>query len=756
MMSDLGGRPGIRPQKVRLGITRLIYRGGSDNKCCDKSHTAVRDDFVLDMLNCVIESSHATIPMVSGRPGSVRPDSGLMPGWKEEVAPAQKDSVFWHAVWRSAGRPSGGELYNVMRSTRAKYHTAIRRVRRAADQIKAQKLFEASLDGGVNLINEMKKSHGGKHSPELPENVAGANGPEEVCEKFRTVYSELYNSAESSDKMNIIKKRVEEGISDGSTHEVEKITSKVVKLAAASMKKGKGDVSGSYASDAIRNAPDILYDHLALVFRSWLSHGTVTRSLLACAFMPLLKSSLKNPSDTKSYRAIAGSSLWLKLFDKVILIVWGHLLTSGSLQMGYKRGSSTAQCSYVMMETITYFLNHGSNPLMVALDMSSAFDKCKFSVMFMKLEARLPTVVLRALIFIYEQQYAWVKWGNSQKSSIFQISNGTRQGSVLSPALFSVYVQDLLDELQNLGVGCYVGNTFLGAIAWADDFLLLAPNRAAMQIMLDVAADFGVRNNLEFSCDPDPVKTKSKAIYMVGKKTDLEKPMNLQLYGKPLPWVAHATHLGHEFHEDGTMSMDSRMKRGSFIGRSLEVREAFSFAAPTQVLGAVKLFASDLYGGMLWRLDDEPALQVTRCWHTCVKDVWGVSRATHTATVRWLSSPHTSLREDLLARWVKYFQSCLRSASLEVSTIARIAAGDLRTTTGANNQIIRDLGLDPSSTSPAEVRLKVRESQPEESEEQMARLGLLLELLERRGEVYTQGGEQEDEINEIIDFLCTK
>ena len=71
---------------------------------------------------------------------------------------------------------------------------------------------------------------------------------------------------------------------------------------------------------------------------------------------------------------------------------------------------------------------------------------------------------------------------------------------------------------------------------------------------------------------------------------------------------------------------------------------------PPQVLGAVKVFASDLYGGMLWRLDSQPSLQVTRCWHTCVKDVWGLSRATHTATVRWLATPHTSLREDLLAR----------------------------------------------------------------------------------------------------------
>ena len=70
--------------------------------------------------------------------------------------------------------------------------------------------------------------------------------------------------------------------------------------------------------------------------------------------------------------------------------------------MGYKKCSSTAQCSYVMVETISYFLNNGSNPIMVALDMSSAFDKCRFDVMFTKLEARLPAVLVRVLIFIYQ------------------------------------------------------------------------------------------------------------------------------------------------------------------------------------------------------------------------------------------------------------------------------------------------------------------------------------------------------------------
>ena len=48
---------------------------------------------------------------------------------------------------------------------------------------------------------------------------------------------------------------------------------------------------------------------------------------------------------------------------------------------------------------------------------------------------------------------------------MFTIINGTRQGSVLSPALFAVYVDDLLQELRNLGVGCYVAGIFFVLLA---------------------------------------------------------------------------------------------------------------------------------------------------------------------------------------------------------------------------------------------------------------------------------------------------
>ena len=100
---------------------------------------------------------------------------------------------------------------------------------------------------------------------------------------------------------------------------------------------------------------------------------------------------------------------------------------------------------------------------MVALDVTSAFDRCCFDVLFTKLEGRLPAILIRVLIFIYKKQFAWVRFGDKSKSEIFKIGNGTKQGSVLSPTLFSVYtyVQDLLDMLKNLGVNCHVGETFV-------------------------------------------------------------------------------------------------------------------------------------------------------------------------------------------------------------------------------------------------------------------------------------------------------
>ena len=93
--------------------------------------------------------------------------------------------------------------------------------------------------------------------------------------------------------------------------------------------------------------------------------------------------------------------------------------------------------------------------------------------------------------------------------------------------------------------------------------------------------------------------------------------------------VIHATHLGHELHQDCNMNMDIRMKRAQFIKNSSDVRDLFSFALPSQVLNAIQVYTSHFYGSMIWDLYGTMANQVYRSWDTQVKLVWGLPRSTH-------------------------------------------------------------------------------------------------------------------------------
>ena len=111
-----------------------------------------------------------------------------------------------------------------------------------------------------------------------------------------------------------LKDKIKQLIDASSVDDVKKITGSVVKEAACSMKPDKSDISEGFSSDCLLHAPDILFNLTASIFQSWVIHGKVTLSLLCCAFLPLIKSSLKDPTKTDSYRAIAGSSLFLELF----------------------------------------------------------------------------------------------------------------------------------------------------------------------------------------------------------------------------------------------------------------------------------------------------------------------------------------------------------------------------------------------------------------------------------------------------------
>ena len=166
--------------------------GCKDPKCMSKQHSIERDNYMLNILSAMIETSYLTIPLSCGGKQNTNPDrncpvSKAIPGWRDQVKPLRDDSIFWHGVWQSAGRPNKGALHSVMARTRNLYHYAVRKAVKQADKVRANRLLEASEKGDLDLLKEMKRLNGTSKSRRLPETVEDADNPVDIVDKFRSV-----------------------------------------------------------------------------------------------------------------------------------------------------------------------------------------------------------------------------------------------------------------------------------------------------------------------------------------------------------------------------------------------------------------------------------------------------------------------------------------------------------------------------------------------------------------------------------------
>jgi arginine exporter protein ArgO len=95
-------------------------------------------------------------------------------------------------------------------------------------------------------------------------------------------------------------------------------------------------------------------------------------------------------------------------------------------------------------------------------------------------------------VYIYIAQISsetQIKWCGTM-SNYFVAIIGVRQGGVLSPILFCLYFDGLLVALSEAGVGCFIGCNFVGALAYADNVVLLAPSAFALHKMLVICDSY--------------------------------------------------------------------------------------------------------------------------------------------------------------------------------------------------------------------------------------------------------------------------
>ena len=596
---------------------------------------------------------------------------------------ARDKSMFWHGIWRDCGRLQSGVVYSIMKRIRSTYHYMLRTLKK-----KKHSKTRASLSKSMLRIknkNYWKTARVERKNKFNCTNVVdGVKDDSQIANLFKDKYERLFNSVKNVEsETELLKQNIHseaeiicnksDTCRESKCEHIHFISSADVSIAIKKLKSDKVNDNGLVYSNNFKNGTELLFQYLGILFTSMVHHGFCPPTFICAKIIPIPKGSKANLSDSDKYRSIAISSILGKILDHIIIVKQSEALKTSNYQFGFKANSSTVLCSTMVNETVQYYTENGAKPVYdLLLDASKAFDKVAFNVLFNELRDRsLCPKITKLLYYMYTNQECSVRWG-SEHSDYFNASNGVKQGGVISPILFSCYIDKLFSELEHSGLGCHVGASYAGAFGYADDITLVAPSLQSLRKMISICEQYAKTHSITFN------PNKSKLLcYNADEAVDIPP---IYLNGEVIPSVGSDKHLGNYI---STNIADRNIVDNVYdlYQRSNWVINDFRVCDSSTLDSLHRTYCMHMYGCELWDLNRNYVKDFKVAWRKIKRRIWKLPYRTHNAIVHNLSY---NIDFQIDTRMIKFIHSCLNHSNIVCKSIVLSKLYCIKSTIGSN------------------------------------------------------------------------
>ena len=250
-------------------------------------------------------------------------------------------------------------------------------------------------------------------------------------------------------------------------------------------KRGKAAGVDGITYEHIQFGGETLNVLLAKLFSSMLKLSYAPTEMKRGVIITLFKGGNKRKDDPDNYRALTLSSVILKLFERILLTriqLFDNIQPPiHPLQGGFQKHFGCLMTSFMLRESIYFAKENGSRLYVCFLDVRKAFDCVWHDGLFYKLyKCGVNKSIFKILQNLYTGMSSCVRHQDC-KSDWFPILQGTRQGGVISPFLYLIFLNDLLYELEASGLGMCFYNVDLSCPTVADDMLVESYSKAGFR-----------------------------------------------------------------------------------------------------------------------------------------------------------------------------------------------------------------------------------------------------------------------------------